>query len=296
MGGTPAGDSFYEVGCTGALGFVLKHNAANETTAFDCAQAAGTNLECKLTTAEQIKAADRGVIEKLVAVSGKTCPIKDTRSVARLANGGAAYEVACTDNTGYMLIAKADASLDHVVPCAGAEGVLGGCKLIDATTAQTQEAATYTKLVKASSFDCNVSKYRYIGTDSKHNEVVEIACSNRPDGGIAVLPADNGPGHVYDCVRAGVFQTSCKYSDAALVYPRFTEALASKGKGSCKVSNARFASRTVSGTDFIETACSDGLPGWVIELDASNTVHDLLSCGQAASAGVACQLPGNVKK
>jgi hypothetical protein len=297
LGGTPAGDAYYEVACTGALGFVVKHNAANESTAFDCAMAAGTNLACKLTTAEQIKAADRIVIDKLVAASGKTCTIKDTRSVAKLANGGAAYEAACTDNTGYMLLSKADGSLDHAVPCAGAEALLGGCKLIDASTAQTQEVETYSKLAKASGFDCNVAKYRYLGTDAKKNEVVELACSNRPDGGIAILPADNSAGQVYDCVRAGFLGQGCKLTDQAVLYPKLTAALAAKGKGSCTVSNARWAGHyDKTQTDLIETACSDGLPGWVMEINAAYKANELLSCGEAAKINAACQLPGNVKK
>jgi len=295
-GGTPAGDSYYEVACTGSLGFIIKHTAANENSAFDCVDAQSTNLACKLTTPEQIKAADRGIIDKLLAASGKTCTIADTRSVAKLKGGGAVYEVSCNDKTGYMLEAKGDGSFDHAIPCSGAEGLLGGCTLTDASVPQTQEVATYTKLVKASGFDCAVSKYRYLGSDTNHNEVVEVACSNRPDGGVAVLPADNSPGHVLDCVRAAALQVVCKYSDPALVYPHLSAALAAKGKGTCTVSNARWAVRTTKNTDFIETACSDGLPGWVVEFDTANQVQELYSCGQAASAGVACQLPGNTKK
>ena len=85
-GGTPAGDAYYEVGCTGALGFIIKHTAANETVATDCVQAIGTNLECKLTSAEAIKAADRAAIDKLAAASGKACTIKDTRTIGKLVN------------------------------------------------------------------------------------------------------------------------------------------------------------------------------------------------------------------
>jgi hypothetical protein len=294
IGGNATGD-FYEVGCKGALGFLIKHTAT-ESSAIDCSQAIGTNLECKFTSADAIKAADRAVIEKLVAASGKTCQIKDSRSIGKVNGGGSAYEAACTDNSGYMLLTKADGNLEHIVPCANAEGILGGCKLTDATVAQTQEAATYTKLVKASGFDCDVSKYRFVGIDAKNNEVVELACANRPDGGVAVLPSDNTPCHVIDCVRAGAVGQSCKLTDPALIYPRLTEALAAKGKGSCKVSNAHWLGRfDQNHTDLIETACSDGLPGWVMEVDASNRAVDLMSCGQAKAAGAQCTLPGNVK-
>ena len=291
VGGTPAGDSYYEVGCTGALGFVVKHAADNSNSALECGE---SGLECKFTSAEALKAADKAVIEKLVAGSGKTCQVKDSKSLGSVSGGGKGYEVACTDNTGYMLISKADGTLAHAYPCANAENILGGCKLTDAVVAQTQEAATYTKLAKASGFDCAVAKYRFVGVDTKNNEVVELACSNRPDGGVAQFPSDNTPGHVYDCVHAGLFNQSCKLTDPSAVYGRYTQALAAKGKGTCKVSNAHYAGHYAQeNTDLIETACSDGLPGWVIEMDASGQVKSLMGCKQAAAANAKCVLPGN---
>ena len=227
-----------------------------------------------------------------MAESGKTCQIKDTRSLGGLSGGGKGYEIACSDNTGYILVSKADGALAQAVPCTSAAQVAGGCKLTDTTVAQTQEAATYTRLAKASGFNCDVAKYRYIGIDSKKNEVVEIACTNRPDGGLARFPSDNSPGRVVDCVRA---DQPCKLSDPSVLYGRYTAALAAKGKGSCKISNARYAGHYENGDDLIEVACSDGLPGWVIEVNNAGDTVDLKSCGQFASGGNKCVLPGNAK-
>ena len=127
-------------------------------------------------------------------------------------------------------------------------------------------------------------------------EVVELACSDRPDGGIAVLPADNSPGHVYDCVRAGALGQSCKLSDPKVVYGKYTAALAAKGKNTCQVSNAHWIGHSAANnTDLIETACSDGLPGWVVEINMANQATDLLSCSQAKASGLSCTLPGNAK-
>ena len=62
------------------------------------------------------------------------------------------------------------------------------------------------------------------------------------------------------------------------------------------MSGGRYIGRNPqSGSDFVETACTDGKPGWVIELSPSDQVRSLLSCGQAKSVGLACQLPTNVK-
>jgi hypothetical protein len=296
-GSTAAGDTYFEVGCVNQLGFVLKRQADGKVIANDCALLIGTNLECKLTTVEQIKAVDRKTIETLTAASGKPCQIKDTRTIGKLTSGSTAYEVACVAGDGYILMAKEDGSFSNAIGCANADAIAGGCKLTDATVAATQEAGTYTKLAKASGFNCDVSKYHYLGIDDKtKSEVVELACTNRPDGGLAMFPADNNPGRVYDCVRAGALGQRCKLTDQAVLYPRYTDAIRAKGKSTCTVSNAHWLGRsTDKGTDFVETACADGLPGYVVEMNAQGQALELLSCGQAKASGLQCSLPGNVK-
>ena len=195
-----------------------------------------------------------------------------------------------------MLLQKADGSLDRALPCANAEAIAGGCKLVDATVAQTQEAATYTRLAKASGFNCDVDKYHYIGIEPKTNsEVVEVQCKNRADGGVGLFPADNSAGHVYDCVRSNSVSVTCKLTNPSAVFDHYTAALAAKGKNTCKVSNAVWLARTTDGTDYVETACADGLPGWVVAMTPRDQVAEVMSCGQGRQAGVTCKLPGNAK-
>ena len=63
------------------------------------------------------------------------------------------------------------------------------------------------------------------------------------------------------------------------------------------MSNARWLAQTSTAkTDLIETACSDGLPGWVVEVDRTGNVATLFTCGEAARSGAACTLPTNVAK
>jgi hypothetical protein len=171
------------------------------------------------------------------------------------------------------------------------------CKLTDVTKAESAETGTYTRLAKAGGYQCDVAKYRYIGMDSKSNsEVVELQCVNRPDGVVALFPTDNkGPAKFLDCIQAGVMGQSCKLTDPALVYPKYTQALAAKGKKTCTVSGAHWLAATQAGDNFIETACSDGLPGWVLVMTPQGTASDVLTCGQVKASGVTCFLPGNTK-
>ena len=96
-------------------------------------------------------------------------------------------------------------------------------------------------------------------------------------------------------MRAGQLGQSCQLTQPTALYPQYTAALAAKGRSTCKVSNARYVGGLGSGGYVIETACSDGLPGYVIVMTPSGSVSDLLTCGQAKSAGVTCALPGNTK-
>jgi len=294
LGSKPTGETFYEVGCTPAPGFLLQTLKGQAPKTFGCDQFAGSSMACKFTSADQIDAANNAKASALLAKSGKTCQLTKSRTIGQLQSGDTAYEVACADGSGYVLEALASGDYHTAINCANAAD---SCKLTDATKAQTSESGTYTRLAKQAGFPCDVGKYRFIGMDGKTNsEVVELQCTNRPDGAVAMFPADNkSPAKVYDCIGAGVLGQTCKLTDPSTLYPKYTQALASKGKKSCTVSGAKWLGATTAGDTFVETACSDGLPGWVINMTPTGSVSELLSCGQAKSAGVTCSLPGNTK-
>lgn len=296
IGATKSGEAYYEVGCSGATGYVIKTSNGGKPEATPCALELGSSLECKLTTKEQIAAEEKAKVTALVAKSGKTCAISGQRTVGQLKSGDDLYEVACGAAGGFMLQTSTDMSRVTAVDCGKADAMFqGGCTLTNAAVSQNKESATYTRLANAAGFPCDVTGYRFIGVDAKSkSELVELACKNRKDGGMGLFPADNSKGTVYDCVAAETFGQKCRLSQASAAYDKYTQALKAKGKTTCTVSNARFVGRTEAGSDYVETACADGAPGWVVEL-ARNSVKELLTCSQAKGAGMACQLPGNAK-
>ncbi len=295
LGATAAGEAFYEVACQGAVGFVLK-TTANGPEAIDCARTVGTNLECKFTSKDQLAAQQKATLQALMARSSKPCEITGSRTLGADATGNTYYEVAC-GASGYVLEADKTGAFMRTIDCANAGTFAGGCKLTDAVAAESQEAGTYTKLATTAGFNCQVSKYRFIGTVNKNDELVELACSNRADGAFAIFPdAKNTPATFYDCVRAGAVGQECKLSSPAVVYDKYTAALAAKGKNTCKVSNATWIGQSnATNTDFVEAACADGLPGWVLEMTKAGQAKTILSCGEAKASGIVCKLPGNVK-
>jgi hypothetical protein len=300
IGATSSGQAFYEVSCQQGPGFILTREPAGASppvTASPCIETLGaSNVTCTLTTKAEIIAS----IAKLAAQSGKPCEVSDVRYVgSSTATGETFYEVACGSAAGFMIQTGKDGAFKTAIDCANATGIAGGCKMTDTTKAQTQEATLYAGLAKAGGFNCDVSKYRFIGMSSDpKGEVVELACTNRPDGAVALFPADTKMKATFtDCVRATKYgeAAACQLSSPAPVYAKFSAGLAARGRGSCKVSGARYIG-SASGDDFIETACADGGPGWVIEFTPTDEVKSLLSCGQAKAQGLACTLPTNVGK
>ena len=296
--GANATTTVYEVACQEGPGFLLQAPVAASgqatVTAVPCIQTVGTANACTLTS----KAASDAFVAGLVTKSGKTCQVSASRYIGSDAKSGVDYyEVGCGAQPGFVLGANKAGGVDRTLTCGQAAG-LGGCTLTDSTKIAAEETANYTRLAKAGGFDCDVSKYRSVGLDTDKSEVVELACSNRPDGTVAVFPqSPTRHARFIDCVMSGQFGASgaCTLTSSAPLYAKYTSALAAKGRSSCKVSGARYLGRAPSGTDFIETACADGAPGWVIEFTPSIQVKSLLSCGQAKAAGLGCQLPTNTK-
>lgn len=291
MGATAAGDTYFEVACGGSTGYVIQTSPGKAAVASDCIQTLGGGAtECTLTT----KAAILTGLGDMAGKAGKPCTVSDGRLVG-MGSGSTFYEVACGGSAGFMIQAKADGGFD-AIDCGKAQPIGGGCTLT--VVDETAEAGTYTKLAQAAAYPCDVSKYRYMGKETKTNsEIVELACKNRPDGAIALFPISGGKSQIFDCVQGGSLGVTCQLTQPSATYTKYTDKLVAQGKTQCKVSGAKYLASTTAGSDFIETACSDGLPGFVISVDhATGQTKELLSCGQAQRSGAACTLPTNIAK
>ena len=295
--GSNATTTVYEVACQEGAGYILQTPApgatAASTVAIPCLQAPA-NMACTLTTKAQTDA----YLAALVSKAGRTCQISGSRYIGSDKTTSAAYyEVGCGAQPGFILTANKAGGVDRVISCGQAQG-LGGCQLTSASQVAADETAHYTQLARAAGFNCNVSKTRAIGQDKSGRDIVELACSDRPDGVVAAFPSTpGGRTELVDCVRAGEFGSNgaCTLTTPTSVYAKYTAALAAKGRTTCQVSNARYLGRNASGTDFVETACADGKPGWVMEITPTYQATQVLSCGQAKASGLACELPTNAK-
>jgi hypothetical protein len=256
-----------------------------------------SNVKCTLTD----RATQLSVVDKLAAAMGKPCTVKDRGYIATAPTGDVYYEVACVEGRGYVLKQAPNGSLSETIDCINADGIAGGCKLTDTRQAKTEQNGLYAKLAKGAGYDCDVSGYAPLpGSDSfpAHSEVVELTCSNRPDGAVAVFPANSkDPSMIFDCPHAELQGYRCTLSAPSASYGKLTAELAAYGKKSCAVSNARWVGDTNDNHGFIEVACADGLQGYMMEYQVLPVkMTQAIICSDAKGIAGGCTLPGNVKK
>jgi hypothetical protein len=295
--GSAPKNTYFEVACKGGGGYIVQTanpvNIGQEVTANSCLlyDEAG-NVSCKLTD----KKTQLAVVDTLNSAAGKNCVIKDKRYVLSTKTDNY-FEVACEDGKGYMLQqTSSTGAFAKAIDCAQASNVDGGCTLTDARAAQTEQAGLYSNLAKKAGFDCKVEKYGMLPSKDPRTEIVELKCSNRPDGGIGVFSVDKNV--VYDCVTSEMNGYRCSFTKPDAAFPRLTADLKGFGKGSCVVSGSRIIGQTAT-QGFVEVACSDGLPGWVMAYPLGQTTPkaaELLSCLQAKGVGGGCKLPTNQTK
>jgi hypothetical protein len=287
---TDGGHQRYAVTCSGGQGLVL--DVATATwTATACLANATANVECTLATPDSVLSE----VTALAASSGKCASLAKDRYMLRAQDGSDYVEIACADGKGYVLHADKSGALGEVIPCAEADHIGDGCTLTDPHQEETQNAARYSDLARSAGFDCAVSKYALFPQPDPTKNIVEIACSNRPDGGVGVFPA-TGAGQVYDCLRARDEGYRCSLTPESAVYPQLSEALRAAGKPSCVVSSARPFARSDDGWDYVEVGCEGGGLGWVVIYPpASPKPTQLFNCAKAHGMNGGCQLPGNRK-
>ena len=288
--GQSVSSTFIEVACQGGAGLVLqaanpaeadKPVIANNCLDFD---ESGSNIKCTLHD----KAYRLGVVDGLIKASNNGCTLKDRRYIGASTTGATFFEAACTDGKGYIL--KVDkGALASTIACEKASQVMGGCQLTDAREAETAQAGLYTKLAKSANFDCAVTKYAPFPSPA-NKDVVEMACSNRPDGGVGVFGGPNDKPMVYDCARAPMVGYRCSFTKPEVSFPLVTADLKKQGKNECVVSAVRFIGKTTKGTTYLETACADGLKGYILEyVPETLTPVGVIGCAFSKD----CKLPGN---
>ncbi|MFI4936558.1 MAG: hypothetical protein ACHP7N_18280 [Caulobacterales bacterium] len=285
----------FEIACQDGGAYVMETSfpvsAAKPAKLTPCmAYADNANVKCTLTTPE----AQAGFIDKMAASAGKDCTATNRRFVGVSTAGDYLYEVACQNGKGYVLAQSQVGALSHTIDCTTTDM----CTLTDTKAAENEQAGTYTKLARKAGFECDVGKYGYFNVNVPGHEVVELACTNRPDGAVGIFSGSAADtGQVYDCAHSEVMGYRCSFGKPEASYASLTNDLKKLGKTSCVVSN----SRTINGLTaekhgFIEVGCADGNQGYMIEYATTPLEpKNAYVCSEAKGIAGGCTLPHNVK-
>ncbi|MFO1013267.1 MAG: hypothetical protein U1E50_05835 [Caulobacteraceae bacterium] len=289
--------ALFELACSEGGGYILTSSAppnpdqpAQFTTCL--AYDGSGNVFCTLTDRAQGLLA----LDRLVARSDRaTCQVKDRRYVLSTRAGANYYEFACNDGKGFIMEVDAQNTPKRTIDCATADFIGGGCTLTDARSAQTEQAGIYTGLATRAGYNCQVEKYAPLPVNVRGVDVVEMKCSNRPDGAIGRFPVSGAP-EIIDCAHAPIANYRCTFTPAAAAFPSLTNDLKSFNRNSCAVSDSRFVGTTTEGKSYIEVACADGMQGYLIEYTRGPpmTVSNVIVCSQARGIGGGCKLATNV--
>jgi hypothetical protein len=194
-----------------------------------------------------------------------------------------------------MLQEVASGKLGLVIDCADADPIGGGCTLTNGHAAQTEQAGLYSRLAQAAGYNCVVSKYFPFPVNVPGHDVVELACSNRPDGAVAIFPASSSEKAViYNCDLSELAGYRCTFTKPDASYPQLTDDLRKLGKTSCAVSGNRVIGTTADKLGYVEVACADGNPGYIVSFQMSDmTPKEATACPFAKEIAGGCQMPEN---
>jgi hypothetical protein len=275
-----------EMACPEGKGYIVTASAPldvnKDATATNCLayDAADGNVKCILNP----PATRMAVIDKYAQLANNGCAVKDRRFVGLFTDGTEGYEVSCNDGKGYIYKVAAGA-VKETLDCAKVPG--GTCTLTDTRAATAEQAGLYTRLAKNAGSSCQVSRYAVFPAKGD-KEVVELVCGDGA-GAIGLFPA-SGKGTVLDCGHALIAGYKCTLGKAD--YSGLTADLRKLDKKECTVSSTGQPLKAPDGSIRLEVACSDGLPGYMIQFTDPQTPKEAVACTFAGN----CVLPTNKPK
>ena len=285
----------YEVVCQSGTGQVVQitkpRTPSSNAVAASCAafpRADDEPYPCTLTTEE----ANLAPIRALGAQAKPPCNPTKTRNMGHQNDGSEYFELACQGGAGVVIHASSGGALVNTMTCGQAGNLGGGCKLTDAKASLAEATANYSAKAKAASFDCNVTKFTLLPSKSADVEAVELACASG-NGGVMITKADKST--VFNCGRSQAEGYACSLSDKKLAFTAITDQLKEMEKKTCVAS--AISPRASATTAWIEVACADGAPGWMIKYPRdSNTPSEVITCPEFTKRGAGeCALPTNKK-
>lgn len=291
IGRLPNGSDRYEVGCANAEGAWIEVSQTGQAGGkLDCQQVPATVGACAFTTAAEVAA---GFSSRLAGTPAADCNPGEVRYLGANSNGSF-YELKCASGEGRVVrFAAEGGAFQQSYDCAQAANIGDGCKLTDASTAVAANDQARAARLAELNLACAVTNQRVIGRENTGagREVVEFACSDRPIGLVAFLPAEGASGgEGIDCLTAKARTVVCQFTTDDQLKAAMTAMFQAAGKP-CDVSAYRITGAMASGAgEVAEVKCAAG-GGFFAELPATrDRVGEAQTCTEARAVGDTCQL------
>lgn len=285
----------FELACADGSGFMLEtsypFDPAKPVKLLPCIVLdSSASNKCTLTTAEAHMAA----VDSLIAQAVKDCVVKDRRYMGSDTAGVSYYEFACQNGKGYILPQNVDLSLGKPIDCENTDQ----CTLTDIRARKSEQAGLYSKLAQAGGYNCDVAEYAPFNVDLPKHEVIELSCTNRPDGAVAIFAASSSePAVFYDCAHSEMEGYRCGITKPDAAVASLTADLKTLKRDTCTVSASHYIGVSADKHGYVEVACADGLPGYTIEYTLTPLAPDqAFPCTGPPPVNGTCTLPGNAKK
>ena len=275
----------YEVTCANGFGYLVEgpKGGSADTVVSSCPALAASGKKgdnsnsCQLPENQDVKAQTQAILSK----AGVSCTVQNTKWIGiNPKDRSEGFEVACAaPSPGYILF---------VPQTAGAEPHATNCMLQSykcALTSPEQQTAWVKSLAAQSGRSCDVTKSRYVGTDTKDNtSFFEVGCAK----GAGFMFAVNAAGafkEAIGCADAANLGGGCTLTDKALIQASGAESWGEKLKAAgvaCNVQQARLIGQMSGKRDVVEYQCSDRPAGLIVGLpNQAGQKPDVVDCFDA---------------
>jgi hypothetical protein len=281
--------AYYEVACTGNMGFIVEAKSGATPTAFNCMEANTPGPDGKVAAPCILpgNANPRSALGTSLKTAGVDCAPTNARVLGRNKAGQSIFEVACQGGDGYILIAGTPFNATakaQAMDCLMAQEAGGvKCTLSDASA----KLAVVDQYAQQSKTGCVVKDRRYIGVSQSGSTYYEASCQ---DGKGYMFKVDKGAVTSVNCAQAVNLLGGCKLTDsreAATQQAGLYTRLAQSAGSNCQVD--RYALFPAQSTDeVVELVCKDGSSA--VGVFKANGKGEVLNCGHALAAGYRCTL------
>jgi hypothetical protein len=182
------GSSFFEVGCTKGVGYMVQVTAAGEfKEAIGCADATNLGGGCTLTDKSLITASGAESWGTKLKAAGVACNVQQARLIGQTSGKRDVVEYQCSDRPAGLIVALPSQAgqKPDVVDCFDARHFGTKCEFTSADTLNQ----VLNKAFAASGKTCVVSAYQNLGGYENGTAAFEIACGSAP-GYIGTVSAD----------------------------------------------------------------------------------------------------------